>query len=145
MGIRTLSMWLYLLLTVPIIGYLLLDRRPAIESTNFHFSPDVIRPGQKSDAVWTTKTLRDPDRCRGLVHRKFIDSNGQEFPFAPIDATIHDPVGDTATHRFRWRIPEGMAPGPAIFRRNVDRWCNPLQQWFWPMYEQHEATFTVAE
>jgi len=143
MGLRTLALWLYLLLTVPIVLFLLFDRGAAIETTNFHFNPDVLRPGAKTRAAWTVKTLRDPDQCRGLVHRSLIDSQGQVFAFSTIDAVIHGSIGEVHTYYYPWTIPTGLAPGPAIFRRNVDRWCNPLQRWVWPMHEVHETTFTV--
>ncbi len=119
-------------------AYLLLDRRAAGETVMW-MEPDVVRPGQASDAVWSYKAYRNG--CRGLVHRVHIDSQGHHFDYDAIDAAIHGPIGVTELHRFEWVIP-GMAPGPAIFRRQTDRWCNWLQR-LWPMQEVHEAKYTV--
>ncbi len=142
-SIRMLSMWLYLLLTIPIILYLLMDRRPAVETTDFHLEPAVVRPGQKVEAVWTVKSLRA--NCRGIVHRRMIDSQRQVFAFSSTYAVLHGDAGTTSTYRTVWTIPMGISPGSAILQRNTERWCNPLQQWIWPMQEQYEAKFTVAE
>jgi hypothetical protein len=32
----------------------------------------------------------------------------------------------------------------AIFRRRTDRWCNPIQEVFWPMHEIHEVKFQIS-
>lgn len=121
-------------------AFLLGDRSPAVE-TVMHLEPDVVQPGQMVDVVWTVRTLRA--HCRGRVHRAMIDSQKRVFAFESIDAVIHAPVGDSRTFHFGWMIPLGMSDGPALLRRNTDRWCNPLQQWLWPMQEVHEAAFTV--
>jgi hypothetical protein len=123
-----------------IFAYLLLDRSPAVE-TVIHMVPDAVVPGQKFEAVWSVKVLRP--HCRGLVHRVMVDSQGQIFAFASIAAVIHGEVGTTDTYRSDWIVPMGMSLGPAIFRRNTERWCNPLQKWLWPMQEVHEAEFMV--
>ncbi len=140
-SIRILSMWLYFALTIPIVLYLLLDRRPAVETTNFHLEPAVVTPGQKVEAVWTVRSLRE--NCRGIVHRRMIDSQHQVFAFSSTYAVLHGTVETTSTYRTAWTIPMGISAGPAILQRNTERWCNPLQQWVWPMQEQYEATFMV--
>jgi hypothetical protein len=138
---RPLLFWfLFGCLIFAVPAYLLLDRSPAVE-TVIHMEPDVVHPGQNAEAVWTVKTLRP--HCRGRVHRAMVDSQKRVFGFESVDAVIHAPVGDVRTFHFGWVIPLGMSPGPAILRRNTDRWCNPLQQWLWPMQEIHEAKFTV--
>lgn len=120
--------------------YFLLDRLPAVE-TVIHFEPDRVFPGQHVQVVWTVKVLRS--HCHGRVHRSMIDSQGHIFAFESIAAVIHGVVGTIDTYYYEWSIPVGISPGPAIFRRNTERWCNPLQQWLWPMHEVHEAMFTV--
>jgi hypothetical protein len=120
--------------------YLLLDRSSAVE-TEIHFDPDHVLPGQQVQVVWSVKVLRP--QCRGLVHRSMIDSQGRIFAFDSIASVIHGEVGTTDTYYYGWSIPIGISPGPAVFRRNTERWCNPLQQWLWPMQEVHEAKFTV--
>lgn len=120
--------------------YLLLDRSPAVETT-IRMEPDHVVPGQKAEAVWTVKVLRP--HCRGLVHRTMIDSQNRIFAFSSISSVIHGEVGTEDTYRYDWIIPMGMSPGKAVFRRNTERWCNPLQRWLWPMQEVHEAHFTV--
>jgi len=134
-----------LVFSIPV--WMLLDRSPAVE-TVIHLVPDHVVAGQKAEAVWSVTVLRSGwfiggGGCRGLVHRAMIDSQRQIFAFSSIAAVVHGDVGTTDTYRYDWTIPMGMAPGPAIFRRNTERWCNPLQKWIWPMQEVHEARFTV--
>lgn len=121
-------------------AYLLLDRSAAVE-TVVHLEPDHVTPGQMVEVVWSVKVLRAG--CMGLVHRQVVDSQNRIFAFASVGAVIHGKVGTTDTYRYDWTIPMGMQPGLAVFRRNTERWCNPLQHYFWPMQEVHEATFTV--
>jgi hypothetical protein len=121
-------------------AYFLLDRSPAVE-TVIHMAPDKVVPGQHFEAVWSVKVLRP--HCRGMVHRVIIDSQRQVFAFASVAAVIHGDVGTVDIYRSDWIVPMGMSSGPAIFRRNTERWCNPLQKWLWPMQEVHEAEFTV--
>jgi hypothetical protein len=122
-------------------AYMLLDRSPAVE-TVIHLEPQFVFPGQRAEAVWTVKVLRP--NCYGYVHRKMIDSGRQEFGFSSVDSVIHGAVGSIGLYRYDWTIPSGMSPGPAVLRRNTERWCNPLQRWLWPMHEVHEAKFEVT-
>jgi hypothetical protein len=133
----------FVVLSVPI--FLLLDRSPAVE-TVIHLEPNVVHPGQSVEVVWTVKTLRENwvgENCCGRVYRMMFDSQKRVFAFESTLSVTHAPVGETRTYHIDWTIPMGMLPGPATLRRNVDRWCNPLQQWLWPMQEVHEAAFTV--
>jgi hypothetical protein len=141
--IRFLSLRVFFVLGLLVFAtpvYFLLDRSPAVE-TEIHFEPDHVVPGQHAQAVWTVKVLRP--HCRGLVHRSMIDSQGHIFAFEAVASVIHGDVGTTDTYYYGWTIPIGMSSGPALFRRNTERWCNPLQRWLWPMQEVHEAKFTV--
>jgi hypothetical protein len=145
-----MNRWMRRGLTVPFIAgmiffaypmVMVFDRRPIVEQTDFRAEPDVLRPGQKFETVWTIETFRP--RCNGYTHREIIDSAGQVFAFDSTYAVPHDVVG-TETIRARWTLPLGVAPGPARIRRKTARWCNGLQELFWPMWTIHDAEFTVV-
>lgn len=125
---------------------MLMDRRPAVR-TVMSVVPDVTAPGQRVEVQWSVQVLRSGTfggGCSGYVHRKIIDSSGHEFGYSSIDSIIHGEVGTTGHYRVEWLIPTGIAGGPAVIRRNTERWCNLLQKWFWPIHELHEAYFTVV-
>jgi hypothetical protein len=121
--------------------YLICHRSPPIKVTDFHLMPEVVRPGQRVEAVWTVESLREG--CSGTVQRRMIDNENQVFAFIPVPTVRHGPVGKVETFRTPWMIPIGIANGPAVLQRHIERWCNFLQEMLWPMQEDYETRFTV--
>lgn len=119
---------------------MLFSRGRAVETTDFHMAPSIVMAGQKIEAVWTDIPLRAG--CHGIVHRRFI--NGTDvWVFPPVYAVNHGPVGKAETFHTMWTVPN-MAPGEGVFQKTINRWCNPVQQWLWPMREVQEARFVVV-
>ncbi len=120
---------------------LIVPRSPVVETTNFHMVPSVVMAGQKIEAVWTDRTLRT--KCAGEVYRRFIGSD-DVWVLNPVHTVHHADVGDVQTFHTSFTMPN-MPAGPAKFRKYIKRWCNPFQEWLWPMLEIQEAAFSVVE
>lgn len=121
-----------------VIYYMLRDD-PCVETTDFHMEPNVVAPGQTFHAVWTDKSLRE---CNGTVNRRFISVDGIDvFVFPPVHTVQHDkPI-----QRFHtpWIGPAAPPGSKMVFRKDIKRWSNFVQQW-WPMEEVQEAPFSIA-
>lgn len=120
---------------------MLLSRGQIVETTDFHMVPSIVRIAQRSEAIWSDKTLRSG--CGGLVHRRFIAGN-DIWIFPPVHTVQHGDVGSMQRFHTPWIVPD-LPPGKAVFRKDIERWCNPIQKWVWPMWEMQEAPFEVIE
>jgi hypothetical protein len=129
--------------TVP-VG-MLMSRSPAVETTNFHMSPDIVSPGDSFQAVWIDTPLREG--CTGVVFRRFVglsDGMKASWVYPAVHVVLHGPVGEPEQFRTPWVVPAKMDPGTeGVFRKHIKRSCNFLQAWIWPMEEDQEARFTV--
>jgi len=129
--------------TITLFGLLLLDRRPVLTLGPSAIVPNPAHAGQMVSVVWSAIEHRN---CAGEVRRVVTDSSGVRHEFKPEATAYHDAMdNDKRTFARQFRIPRGVAAGPATYHSIITRWCNPIQQ-MWPMVERSPtAHFTVAD
>lgn len=131
---------------IGLFGIMLLDRGPITVMTHYHIVPAVVYPGQRAELDYTLRDMRLG--CNGTVRRWIVDSNGvvhyltNEEPSRPQDS-IKRPDGTRDVTK-EVPIPFGIAANKAVFHAEVTRWCNIVQEIFWPMVEEHTAEFNVS-
>jgi len=108
--------------------------------------PNMIEPGKIAE--FTFKAAGEiptfDHRCGGIVRRWVIDSLGVVFTLTDVDAAEVIPVNHGSFQFIRrFPVPMAMADGSAVYHSLVTRWCNPLQEMFWPVVDSHVATFEV--
>jgi len=114
-------------------------RNPRVE-------PNVVQPGQiaefKFEAIGEVPYLQR--LCAGIVHRWIIDARGFVFTLVDTDAAEIIPVDHGSFSFIRpFPVPAAAADGTATYHSQVTRWCNPLQEIFWPVVDYHSASFEV--
>ena len=130
------------LILAPVI-VMLLDRRQPLELIEGNITPYNVRAGQEVRVTWTAKELR---ACDGEVYRVFIDSAKTVYPTLVEPTVYHQSFADRRTFQKLMVIPAGMTPGPAIYFAPIERWCNPLQKYIWPIRSEGlQIPFNVIE
>lgn len=121
---------------------LLLDRREPLKVESLTITPTIVKAGSSAYVIFGATENRD---CEGIVHRSIIDSGGHVFTLAP-EPSIYPSLlsGDKKQFVKEVTIPLGVAPGPATYVSDLDRWCNWPQKLFWHFHNHYEAAFTVA-
>lgn len=128
------------------ITFMWLDSAEPIRVTSATMSPPEVRPGQTVRLTWDATEFRV---CAGLVHRRFVDSSGVIFEISPVPAIYRDKLDGNKSFSRDITIPNGMAPGPALYTGVRRYWCNPLQRLFegWLGFEiklpSYPVKFTV--
>jgi hypothetical protein len=103
--------------------------------------PNVVAPGAVVEVVYTAKDKR---RCHGDVHRWLLDKDNRLYALPTVEV-FYNYEGLPPSFEFVRDIviPPSMPDGPATYHAETDRWCNTLQQAFWPIHDTNEAKFTV--
>lgn len=124
---------------------LLLDRREPITlySEFSSIQPNPATPGVTIAITWKAKAER---QCAGSVIPRIVDSTGRIYEYTPIPTVYHDLMNyNPGTFTKTLQLPEVIAPGLARYEAVVTRWCNSMQQHFWPMVDKpFPIPFTVA-
>jgi hypothetical protein len=130
---------------------MLLDRRPAVAVLSHKFiTPSPIFAGDNVRVEWEIVDLRlglTGQSCGGTVYVIWIDSEGKRhYPSKPFYVPLHEVrEGHKQTFVSPRMVPADMPPGESIYTVTVDRDCNPLQRWLWPMRDSlPEVKFTVS-
>jgi hypothetical protein len=113
----------------------LFDRNPVVEldAAKSYITPNPAVPGGNVNIVWSAVEKRN---CAGRVIPRVIDSAGRVFEYAYTPTVYHDLMRrDVRSFSKAFTLPIGMAPGRAQYAPIVTRWCNPVQQYIWPMQE----------
>lgn len=130
-------------LAVAPIMIMLFDRREPLELIDGYITPFNVRGGQEVRITWVARELR---ACGGELHKLFIDSAKVAHPTVREPTVYHQTFADERTFQKLMTIPRGMAPGPAIYTTKIERWCNPLQKYLWPIKSDGiEIRFNVVE
>lgn len=131
-----------LLIVMPIF-IMLFDRRQPLELIDGSISPYNAKAGQEVRVTWTARELR---ACDGELYRVFIDSAKTVYPTLVEPTVYHQTFADRRTFQKLMVIPAGMTPGPAIYFAPIERWCNPLQKYIWPIRSEGlQIKFNVVE
>lgn len=124
-----LSAWIVLSLVLGYPLYLVLDRDTPFNFVEGRIEPTTVHPGDEVTIRWTTTVRRD---CDGLIHRSFTDSTGALFPMEPVPA-VYSQVREGNSFARNFRVPFGLAPGPATYNVRAYYWCNWMQRYVWPI------------
>lgn len=110
--------------------FMLLDRRPVIQISDNALTPTIAHPGDHMTVTWTAKEYRN---CAGTVRRRVIDGIGKIHEFKAEQTNYHETLKDSNQFQGHFMLPVGLAPGAATYAPIVERYCNVVQQYFWPM------------
>lgn len=129
-----------LLVLAPLLFYVT-DRKPPFEFASGVLTPRAAYAGQVVTVTWTTRNESGND-CDGVVYRILIDSQGVQWTLAPTEA-VYARVRKGSAFSVNFNLPDGMAPGPAVYHSLPRYWCNWAQQ-LWPVQGQApRLNFTV--
>lgn len=109
---------------------MLLDRREPLDLISGYITPLDARGGDEVRVTWTAKEHR---ACDGQLIRVFIDSAKVAYPTVTEPTVYHRTFSDQRTFQKKMIVPRGMALGPAYYTARVERWCNPIQRYVWPI------------
>jgi hypothetical protein len=128
-----------LLVSVPFI--MIFDRRVPRTIDTTTITPSPVKPGETATLIFTATDYR---RCTGITIRWIVDSKGVRFLLSNSPVESSDELG--VSHQFvkDFPIPLGITPGTATYHALVQRWRNPLQQ-FWTMNHDTTAKFDVVK
>lgn len=103
------------------------------------------REGDEVTVTYSANIIREG--CGGELLRVIVDSANK------ITAFVREPTVFNGNNRAIGNItfsktltvPRGLTPGPARYVPKIERWCNPLQRYLWPIAQNPEPsiTFTV--
>lgn len=129
---------------VAVVGplvYMAADRDPPFQRGNGRILPENPIPGSPVEVEWQGKRIRD---CDGYVFRKIVDSHGIVFTVEGVPVSYARTKNPEPLVRY-FRLPVGIAPGPAKYIATTHYYCNPLHRW-WPIVvETPHLDFNVAE
>jgi hypothetical protein len=105
--------------------------------------PLLSAPGSFVSVVYLVQDNRE---CHGIVHRWVIDSSGLIHAIGDVTVFHNFVVEFKKPYHFSrdFRIPRGAAAGPALYQARTERWCNFLQEWFWPIVDTESASFIIS-
>lgn len=113
---------------------MLFDRRPVITIHSMTVDPPEIRSGERFVIKWDATEHRN---CAGEVRRQIVsDVSHIIHDVEPSRTNYHDAMERTPKH-FTTSVvsPMYMHVGPARYKSYVTRWCNVMQEFFWPIVE----------
>lgn len=127
-----------LLISVPFI--MVFDRRTPRVITDAVMVPSPTKPGEAANLIFTATDYR---RCTGITIRWIVDARGVTFLLSNVPVESSEELN--VPHQFvrETPIPGGASIGPATYHAAIQRWCNPLQQ-FWPMASATEVKFDIV-
>ena len=109
-----------------------------------HITPNPVVRGTR---VFLVATVRDDRQCSGQIHRWITDHDGHVFGLPDAHA-VYGYVTPGVKKEFHLShqidIPANIEPGPAVYHSRVERWCNPFQEYIWPMGDGYEVKFNVS-
>lgn len=146
---RKMKCWLvFLILAIGIPAAMLLDRREPITLVSGRIVPFEVRNGGKATVVWRAVEKRACDGEYTRVVISGLDGARQHHAFGIRERTIYRATltgfGTETTFSRVVDFPTGMVAGPAIYTTYGVRWCNVLQQYFWPIpFKGLEIPFMV--
>lgn len=122
----------------------LLDRRPPLRiEPGAHIDPDPVKIGGTITLTWGVTVDRN---CAGEVISRLIDSTGRIYEYDRGPATYKDmtrPFPQYYTKNIA--LPTVMPLGKTQYDSIIARWCNPIQQYLWPMVEHTQPVwFEIA-
>jgi hypothetical protein len=119
------------------------DHRAPRTVESYTIVPSPVRPGDDAELVLTATDHR---ACEGRTVRWIVDSKGARYAL-----TDHDQAEDKFDLEVKRSIvrelpiPKTIAEGPATYHVRLERWCNPAQEYIWPMVDYIVVPFTVAK
>lgn len=123
---------------------LLFDRRSVIDldSTLSFIEPSPATPGKVVAITWHARARRI---CPGIVIPRFIDNSGRVYEYTRSPVVYHTLLASGKSFTKTLVLPEVMSPGPARYEAVVIRWCNFMQEFFWPMVDRPFPIYFVVK
>lgn len=118
-----------LIVTPPTL--MLLDRRDPAVLQHGSITPNPARAGDYVTLMWNIKEYR---ACDGEFTPIIIDS-GKKVHFFARQPTIYryNLSPDGSKFYKVLQLPAALPPGNTVYVVRVQRWCNALQKYFWPI------------
>ena len=104
------------------------------------------REGDEVTVTYNAKVIREG--CGGELLQTIVDSANKITAFVrePTIFNANNPqrIGNI-TFSKTLIIPRGVTSGPALYVPRIERWCNPLQRYLWPIPQEPQPSikFTV--
>lgn len=149
------AMWCHIYAALFSIGVLtpclimLLDRRQPLQLEITSIEPNIGRVGDELTVNYDAVINRNG--CGGELLRVIIDSANHVSAFVREPTIFNNRSMGKPGERIHFSktliIPRGVTPGTAVYAPLIDRWCNPLQRYLWPIQQDPppRGTFTMLE
>lgn len=122
-----------------------LDRRQPVELQLVSIEPSKVREGDEVTVTYNANIIREG--CGGELLRTIVDSANKITAFVrePTVFNNNKVTSGNITVSKTLIVPRGITPGPAKYVPKIERWCNPLQRYLWPIQQNPEPSieFTV--
>ena len=128
---------------VAFVGVAAIGNRYRVMIEDPRVQPNQVEAGANATLYFTARGF--DLACKGVVDRSITDSKGVITKLKETDTSNLKPIDHGGFEFSRsFPVPAGAAPGPAVYRAVVTRWCNPIQKFFWPIVEETDVKFAVA-
>lgn len=124
-----------LFILTPVV-IMLFDRRQPVTLELISLEPNDTHEGD--EVTVTYKSIVHKDGCGGELLRTIVDSAHKITAFVREPTVFNNRklgVEKEFTFSKTLIIPRGLTPGPAVYVPLIDRWCNPLQRFLWPIQQ----------
>lgn len=124
------------------IACMLFDRELPVILYGGRITPDTVVSGQPVTVTWQATINRI---CEGTFIRRIVDSGGFviESKFGKIES--FELLGKRSGEFSKTITLPQMLPGPATYQVIMTYWCNPGQEYIWPIQHAEEIVrFTVV-
>lgn len=128
---------------------MLFDRRQPVQLEITSIEPAGGRIGDELTVNYDAVVNRGG--CGGELLRVIIDSANHVSAFVREPTIFNNRSMGKPGERIHFSktliIPRGVTPGAAIYAPLIDRWCNPLQRYLWPIQQDPppRGYFTMLE
>ena len=127
---------------IAFVGVAAIGNRYRVLIENPRVEPNQVEAGANATLHFTARGF--DLACKGVVDRSITDSQGVITKLKETDTSNIKPIEHGGFEFSRsFPVPAGAAPGPAVYKAVVTRWCNPIQKFFWPIVEETDVKFSV--
>lgn len=158
-GIRVLPKWVptqravwchiyaacFSIIVLAPLTIMFLDRRQPVELELISFEPSAVHEGDEVTVTYRANIHREG--CGGELVRTIVDSANKITAFVREPTVFNNNRSALGNVEFAKTliIPRGVTPGPAKYVPKIERWCNPLQRYLWPIQQNPEPSieFTI--
>jgi hypothetical protein len=130
------------LLSLPILYWAIIDRRPVAASVSEVISREVMQ----GDFLQIDYKVTWTSECEVVAFRYIIDEMQVEWPISAQQRVVSpEPDGQPSEFTIRIPVPMAASPGNATYRGTLRYICNPVQRFFPLEQDLRERAFVILE